>query len=435
MTGAILRILLLTVSLYPFAFAQNIEEEKIMSRRIDYQIEKYKAEIIKTRRFIHMNPELSNREFETAKLVASTLMSYGLEVRTGIARTGVVALLRGSQPGFTVGIRADMDALPIQEMTSLTYKSLNPGVMHACGHDIHTAVAIGTAMVMSQLKDQIKGNIKFIFQPAEEGPPPGEAGGAALMLEQGILDNPPVGAVFGLHTWPEADVGTVLFSPGPIMASSDGFEIILKGRGAHGARPHEGVDAVTLAAQTILTLQSLIDRRLDAADPAVITIGRIEGGTRANILAEQVRLAGTVRTLSRENRERIQRLIEGALKGISTAYDASYELNYRKGHPVVYNHPQLAKAMQPTLLKALGEDHVGPLKPQMISEDFSYFCQEVPVFFFFLGVRPRGMKEMPPLHNPYYNPDEESLTVGIRTMCHLLLDCLELQSTLETHRP
>lgn len=432
MTGAMLRVLLVIFSLHPLIFANNIEEDKIMSRRIEYQIEKYKAEIIKTRRFIHMNPELSNREFETAKLVASTLMSYGLEVKTGVARTGVVALLRGSQPGFTVGIRADMDALPIQEMTSVPYKSLNPGVMHACGHDVHTAVALGTAMVLSQLKDRIKGNIKFIFQPAEEGPPAGEAGGASLMLEQGILDNPPVGAIFGLHTWPEADVGTVLFSPGSIMASSDGFEIILKGRSAHGARPQEGIDAVTLAAQTIITLQSLIDRRLDATDPVVVTIGKIEGGTRANILAEQVRLAGTVRTLSGENRERIQRLMEGALKGVSTAYNASYELKYRKGHPVVYNHPQLAKAMQPTLFRVLGEEYVGPLKPQMISEDFSCFCQEVPGFFFFLGVRPRGQKDMPPLHSPTYNPDEESLTIGVRTMCHLLLDCLELQSTLDT---
>jgi len=435
MIGAILRTLLVIVSLYPLTLAGNIEEDKIMSRRIEYQIEKYKAEIIKTRRFIHMNPELSNREFETAKLVASTLMSYGLEVKTGIARTGVVALLRGSQPGFTVGIRADMDALPIQEMTSVPYKSLNPGVMHACGHDVHTAIALGTAMVMSQLKDKIKGNIKFIFQPAEEGPPAGEEGGASLMLEHGILDNPPVGAIFGLHTWPETDVGTVLFSPGPIMASSDGFEIVLKGRSAHGARPHEGVDAITLAAQTILTLQSLTDRRLDATDPVVITVGKIEGGTRANILAEQVRLAGTVRTLSNENRARIQRLMEGALTGISTAYDASYELILRKGHPVVYNHPQLAKAMRPTLLRVLGEDHIGELKPQMISEDFSCYCQEVPGFFFFLGVRPRGLRDMPPLHNPSYNPDEESLTVGVRTMCHLLLDCLELQSTLDTQKP
>ncbi|NOR13636.1 MAG: amidohydrolase, partial [Candidatus Aminicenantes bacterium] len=327
--------------------------DKKPSQLIDLEIEKHRDEILKTRRFIHMNPELSNREFETSKLIAAKLMSLGLDVQTEIAKTGVVALLRGDQPGITVGCRADMDALPIQEQTNVPFKSLNLGVMHACGHDIHMSVALGTAMVMSALKDHIDGNIKFIFQPAEEGAPAGEEGGASLMIKEGVLDNPPVRAIFGLHVMP-LELGKIEFSSGAIMASSDHFVITIKGESSHGANPHEGKDAITMAAQVIMSIQTIVSRNLDATDPAVISIGKIEGGVRSNIIADEVRLEGTVRTLSEMNRKKIQQLMEDLVKGITHSFGADYAFSYRRGSSPVYNHPQLAKVMIPTLHEVLG---------------------------------------------------------------------------------
>ncbi len=402
-----------------------------MADRIKEEIEKHKLEIIKIRRFIHMNPELSNREFETAKLVASKLMSLGLEIKTGVAKTGVVALLRGSQHEYTVGIRADMDALPINELTDIPFKSLNPGVMHACGHDIHTSIALGTAIVLSSLKDEIKGNIKFIFQPAEEGAPPGERGGASLMIEEGVLDDPPVGAIFGLHVWPK-NLGEVFFSPGPMLASSDWFQIIIKGKSSHGAKPHEGIDSIVLASQVVLSLQSIISRTIDPTDPSVLTIGKISGGRRSNIIAEEVMLEGTVRTLSKTNREKIPLIIENVVRGITHPFGADYTFSYRRGSPSVYNHPDLAKIMRPTLLRVLGEKNVKDLKPQMVAEDFAYYCQNIPGFFFLLGVKNPEEKTMAPLHSSYFNPDERSISLGIKIMCHLLLDGLEHQSQLDS---
>ncbi len=400
------------------------------SRKIDQEIEKVRPEIIKIRRFIHMNPELSNREYETAKLVASKLTSLGLEVKTGVARTGVVALLRGGQPGPTVAIRADMDALPIQEATSLPYKSLNPGVMHACGHDVHTSVALGAAMVLVNVKDKIKGNIKFIFQPAEEGAPQDEEGGAELMIKEGVLENPTVGAIFGLHAWPE-NVGLAFFSTGNIMAGSDWFEIQIKGRSSHGARPQEGVDAVVLAAEVVTTLQSVVSRSIDPTDPAVLTIGKIEGGTRSNIIAEKVTLEGTVRALSDVNRRKIPQLVESVVKGLTQAFGATYTLDYRQANPPVFNHPEFGETMQPTLVDVLGKDKVLPLPPQMVAEDFSFYAQKIPGFYFFLGVKTPGQGAAAPLHSPNFNPDERSIPVGIKLMCHLALDALEKQNPPE----
>jgi amidohydrolase len=400
------------------------------SLKIDQEIEKARPEIIKIRRFIHMNPELSNREYETAKLVAAKLTSLGLEVKTGVARTGVVALLRGGQPGPTVAIRADMDALPVQEATSVPFKSLNPGVMHACGHDVHTSVALGAAMVLVNVKDKIKGNIKFIFQPAEEGAPQDEEGGAPLMIKEGVLENPTVGAIFGLHVWPE-NVGQAYFSTGNIMAGADSFEIQIKGRSAHGARPHEGIDAVVLAAEVVTALQSVISRAIDPTDPAVLTIGKIEGGTRSNIIAEKVTLEGTVRTLSDANRKRIPQLIESVAKGITQAFGATSSLDYRQSNPPVFNHVELGETMLPTLVSVLGKDKVLPFPPQMVAEDFSFYAQKIPGFYFFLGVKTPGPAAAAPLHNPNFNPDERSITVGIKLMCHLALDALEKQAPPE----
>jgi len=399
------------------------------AQKIDQEIERYKPEIIKIRRFIHMNPELSNREYETAKLVAAKLTALGLEVKTGVAKTGVVGLLRGGQPGPTVAIRADMDALPIQETSNVAFKSLNPGVMHACGHDIHTSVALGTAMVLSNMKDKIKGNVKFIFQPAEEGAPPDEEGGASLMVKEGVLENPTVGAIFGFHVWPE-NFGQVYFATGDVLASSDLFQITIKGKSAHGARPHEGIDAVVLAAEVITTLQTVISRGLDPVDPAVMTIGKIEGGARFNIIADKVTLNGTVRALSDVNRKKIPHLMESTVKGITQSVGAGYAFDYKQTVPAVFNHIELGETMRPSLVDVMGKDKVLPFAPQMVSEDFSYFGQKIPGFYFFLGVRSPGQAAAS-LHSSNFNPDERSIPQGISLMCHLLLDALEKQSSAE----
>jgi len=420
-------ILSLSVLLF---FSKTLSIDPATALEINKKIEKYMPEIISIRRFIHMNPELSNREFETAKLVSSKLFSLGLEVKTGVARTGVVGLLRGTRDGVTVAIRADMDALPIQELVDIPFKSLNPGVMHACGHDIHTSIALGTAYVLAGLEEKIQGNIKFIFQPAEEGAPAGEEGGAALMIKEGVLEEPPVKAIFGLHVWPEK-VGQVLFSPGPIMASSDWFQIVIKGKSSHGAQPHEGIDSIAIAAQIIVNLQSIISRTIDPLDSAVLSIGKIEGGTRANIIAPDVKLEGTLRTLNPKTRKTILRLMDNVIRGVTHSFGADYIFNFQEGNPVVSNHPELAKIMLPTLLEILGKENVKELKPRMVAEDFAYYCQKIPGFFFFLGVKNPTEKTMAPLHNPYFNPDERSIPWGIKIMSHLLLDSLEHQSRLD----
>ena len=413
-----------------FVFSHAFPVDKTTALLVEKEIEKNIQEIIKIRRYLHMNPELSNKEYETAKLVASRLMALGLDIKTGIAKTGVIALLRGNQEGLTVAIRADMDALPIQEMTNLPYKSLNPGVMHACGHDIHTSIVLGSAMVLQSLRDKIKGNIKFIFQPAEEGPPPGEEGGANLMIQEGVLEDPPVAAIIGFHVWPE-NIGEIYFTPGPLFSSSDTFQIEIQGKSAHGAKPHEGIDAITIASHVIVSLQSIISRTLDPTDPAVLTIGKIEGGTKANIIAERVVLEGTVRTLTEKNRMRAAHFIDEITRGITSSFGSDYTLKYKKGSPPLYNHPELAKDLIPTLKTILGEIKVKTIKPQMVSEDFSFYCQNVPGFYFLLGVKNPSQDSMAPLHNPYFNPDEKSLSLGVKLVCHLLLDCLEKMSPHE----
>ena len=403
------------------------------SQRIDEEVEKHRAEVVKIRRFLHMNPELGNREFETARLIAATLEPLGFEVRTGVAKTGVVAVLRGGQPGPAVAVRADMDALPVEETANVPFKSLNPGVMHACGHDVHSSVVLGTALVLNALKDRFRGTVTFLFQPSEEGPPEGEEGGAELMVREGVLDNPPAGAVFGFHVWPE-DLGTVLFAPGNVTAAADSFSITIKGKSAHGARPHEGVDAVVIAAEVVTALQTIVSRALDPTDPAVLTIGTIHGGVRRNIIADRVVLEGTVRTLSEANRKRIPQLMESVVKNITQIYGAGYQCEYEPGNPSVFNNPELAAAMTPTLVGLLGKDKVVEWKPQMIAEDFAFLARKAPGFYFFLGVRGPGQAATP-LHSPGFSPDERAIPLGIRILSHLLLDALDAQSALAAGQP
>jgi len=398
------------------------------SKKVDAEIEKVKDEVVKIRRFIHMNPELGNREVETARLIASKLQPLGFEVRTGVAKTGVVAVLRGGQPGPAIAVRADMDALPVQEATGLPYKSLNPGVMHACGHDVHSSVVLGTALVLNALKTGLKGSVTFLFQPAEEGAPEGEEGGADLMVREGALDSPPVSAVFGFHVWPEP-LGQVFFAPGNVTAAADSFNITVKGRSAHGARPHEGVDAVVIAAEIVTALQTVVSRAADPTDPAVLTVGTISGGTRRNIIADRVVLEGTVRTLSEANQKKVRGLMESMVKNITAIYGAGYEFEYKPGNPSVFNNPELAAAMTPTLVRLLGKDKVVEWKPQMIAEDFAFLARKAPGFYFFLGVRGPGQPATP-LHSPGFNPDERAIPLGIRILSHLLIDALDGQSAI-----
>jgi amidohydrolase len=405
------------------------------SQRIDAEIEKNRAEIVKVRRFIHMNPELGNREFETARLISAKLEPLGFEVRTGVAKTGVVAVLRGSQPGPAVAVRADMDALPVQEATNLPFRSLNPGIMHACGHDVHSSIVLGTALVLNSLKDKLKGSVTFLFQPAEEGAPEGEEGGADLMVKEGAMDNPSVGAVFGFHVWPENVVGTVLLASGNVTAASDTFTITVKGKSAHAARPHEGIDAVVIAAEIVTALQTVVSRASDPTDPAVLTIGTINGGARRNIIAERVVLEGTVRTLSETNRKKIPLLMESIVRNITGMYGADFQFEYKETLPSVFNNPELAAAVAPTLIKLLGKDKTLEWKPQMIAEDFAYLARKAPGFYFFLGVKNPAQATAAPLHSPNFNPDERSIPLGIRVLSHLLLDALDGQSALASGGP
>lgn len=423
------KILSILFSICCCALAAQAVDKKTAAD-IDREIEKIKPEMIKVRRRIHMDPQLANREQETAIVISPRLIALGLDVKTGVAKTGVVGLLKGSAPGPTVAVCADMDAVLIQETADVPFKSLNPGIMHAAGHDLHTAIVLGTAFVLNELRDRIKGNIKFIFQPAGEGAPAGEEGGAALMIKEGVLDNPSVGAIFGFHAWPET-LGQVYIASGPMLANSDAFQITIKGKSAQGAQPQEGVDAVVLASQVVMALQSIISRDIDPTDPALLTIGKIEGGTKADLIADKVHLEGIVRTLSDANRKKISRQMESVVKGIVHSFGGDYTFSFEEETPSVYNHPELFDLMMPSLTGALGEGKVSLIKPQMMSDDFALYEQKIPGLYFLLGVKNPRLPISTLLYNPNFNPDERSIAIGIKILCHLLLDSLEQQSRLE----
>ena len=395
-------------------------------REIARAAESLRQKLIEQRRDFHMHPELSNREERTAKVVAERLRALGLdEVKTGVGRHGVVALLKGKLPGGVVAVRADMDALPIQETIDVSYKSKNAGVKHACGHDVHTTVELGVAEVLSKMRDQIRGTIKFIFQPAEEGPPAGERGGAPLMIEEGCLENPRPSAIFGLHVLPNIEVGQIAYNSGPAMASSDRFTITVRGKKVHGAYPHDGIDTVVVTAECITALQTIRSRRINTQEPLVITLGSIHGGNRYNIIADEVKLEGTMRTLNEEVRTKAIEMIKQTLAGITSAYGASYEIEFGANNPVTYNDPALVEASLPTLKRIVGEKNLVIPRPQMGAEDFSAYQKVIPGFFYFLGVgnKAKGITAM--YHTPEFDVDEESLVIGVKVMSNLLLDYLD----------
>ncbi|MEW6160322.1 MAG: amidohydrolase [Verrucomicrobiota bacterium] len=392
--------------------------------------EALRPKLIEMRRDFHMHPELSNREERTARVVAERLRALGLEeIKTGVAKHGVVALLKGGKPGPVVAVRADMDALPIQETIEVPYKSRNPGVKHACGHDVHTTVQLGVAEVLGKLRSQIPGTIKFIFQPAEEGPPTGEEGGASLMIKEGALENPKPKAIFGLHVAPDIEVGKIGYSAGAAMASSDRILITIRGKMTHGAWPHDGVDAIVVAAECINALQTIRSRKIDTQDPIVLSIGTIHGGNRNNIIADEVKMEGTFRTLNETYRARIPSLIEQVLAGVTAAHGAKYEFRLTNdGNPVTFNEPALAEATLPILKGVLGEGQVVRRRPVMGAEDFSYYQKVIPGFYYWLGVRnsAKGITNM--IHTAEFDADEESLVVGVKVMANVLIDFLERES-------
>jgi amidohydrolase len=395
-------------------------------QKIAQAAESLRSQLIAQRRDFHMHPELSNREERTSRIVAERLRALGLtDVKTGVGKYGVTALLKGARPGAVVAVRADMDAVPIQEVNDVPYKSQVAGVKHACGHDAHTTVELGVAEVLSKMRGEISGTIKFIFQPAEEGPPAGEEGGARLMVKEGAMENPRPQAIFGLHTLPSIEAGQIAYHSGPAMASSDRIYITIHGKSSHGAQPHTGIDAIVVAAECITALQTVRSRRIDPQEPMVISIGLIQGGRRNNIIADEVKMEGTMRTLNEDVRQRAQSLMRETLQNITAAYGATFELKFEENAAVTFNEPKLVEETLPTIRRIVGDQNTLSIKPFMPAEDFSYFQKVSPGFYYFLGVGNRARGINSPWHTADFDIDEESLVVGVKVMSNVLLDYLD----------
>jgi len=405
-----------------------------LSADIDRLTAAVEPELIQWRRYLHQNPELSNRETETAKYVAERLRSFGLEPQTGVAKTGVVALLRGGRPGPVVALRADMDGLPVREETGLPfasqatgeYEGNKTGVMHACGHDTHIAILLATARVLSQMKDRLPGTVKFIFQPAEEGAPPSEGtAGAELMVNEGVMQNPKVDAVFGLHVFANVPTGTITYRSGPFMAASDRFDITITGKQTHGSSPWKGVDPIVVGAQIVTSLQTIVSRSVDITSlPAVVTVGQFQSGMRNNIIPDTARLVGTIRTFDPLVQEDIHVRVKRIAEGVASGAGAKVDVVIRKGPPVTANDPALTAKMLPTL------ERVAPGKVKVSefitgAEDFTFFQKQAPGLFFFLGITPPDqVGKAPSNHSPLFFVDEKALPTGVKALANLAVDYL-----------
>lgn len=407
------------------AFAQHTELNS------DYS--SVESKVVEWRRYFHENPELSNREFKTAEKIAKHLKSLGIEVQTGVGHTGVVGLLKGNKPGKVVALRADIDALPVTERNDLPFKSnvkseflgVETGVMHACGHDTHIAILMGVAEVLSKNKDKINGTIKFIFQPAEEGPPPGEEGGAGLMIKEGVLQNPTVDAIFGLHINSATPVGTIAYKPGGTMAAVERFVVNVKGKQTHGSQPWGGVDPIYISAKIIDGYQSIISRESNLLiEPAVITVGKITSGVRFNIIPESAEMIGTVRTLDADMKALIIRRMTEMTEGLAKAYGGAATIEFQNNTAITYNDEKLTEAMLPTLKNVAGEAQVKLVKATTGGEDFSFFQEKVPGLYFFLGGMTPGNKESFPHHTPDFQIDDSGLLLGVKALTELSLDFL-----------
>lgn len=423
----LLNILFLSAFLSTFSMAQD------MTASINASAVKIMPKVVEWRRHLHQYPELSNREVKTAKYVENHLKSLGLEVRTGIAKTGVVGILKGAQSGPVVGLRADMDALPVKERVSLPFASKEKAeyngqqvdVMHACGHDTHVAMLMGAAEVLAGMRDKIKGTVVFIFQPAEEGPPAGEEGGADLMVKEGVMDNPKIDAIFGIHINSQTPVGTIRYKSGAVMASSDWFSIKIKGKQTHGAYPWSGVDPIATAAQIYNGLQMIVARRSELIkSPVVITVGRISGGVRENIIPEEMMMAGTIRVLDEQMQAEVHQRIKQVAEKIAESMGATAEVTIDRKTPVTYNTPELVKKMLPSLEKAAGRENVLESTWVTGAEDFAFYRAKAPAFFFYVGGMPAGKTpaDAAPHHTPDFFIDDSRLDVGVKAFVNIVLD-------------
>ncbi len=395
------------------AVAGPVAAQDTPQRRIQAMAQRLKPWLIEQRRDFHMHPELMYQEVRTARVVADRLRQLGVaEIKTGIGKTGVTGVIRGAKPGPVVALRADMDALPIDESNyKVPYQSKNPGVKHACGHDAHTTMLLGTAEVLMAMRNEMPGAVKLLFQPAEEG-----GRGAQKMIDDGALENPKPEAIFGQHVWPNVPTGAIDYAPGAFMASGDFFTITIKGKMAHGARPEDGVDAVYIAAECISALQSIRSRRVSTNDPLVLSIGSIQGGTAANIIADSVTLKGTLRTLDPAVRDRAQTLMHQTLDGVTKAFGASYEMDLQGIGTVTYNQPELVSRTLPAFEQLLGKDKLRRVQPLMVAEDFSYYQKVIPGFFYFLGVRNEAKGFIHAVHTPEFDLDEDALPIGVSAL-------------------
>ena len=407
---------------------------------INIAADKIESKVIAWRHDIHQNPELGNRETRTAALIAKHLKSLGIEVKTGVGITGVVGILRGDKPGPVVALRADMDALPVEEKNNLPfaskvktmYNGKETSVMHACGHDAHVAILMGVAEMLSGMKKDLKGTVKFLFQPAEEGAPDGEEGGAELMIKEGVLENPKVDVIFGLHMDAQSEVGKINYRPGGFMAAVGSVKITVNGKPSHGAAPWSSVDPIVVSAQIINSLQTIVSRNVAITqNPAVVTIGSIHGGNRDNIISEKVEMLGTVRTFTEEDQKLVYRRIREIAEKTAEAAGATADviLPYEHYYPVTFNNEELTAKMLPTLQKSAGKENVQLVAPITGAEDFSFFQKKIPGLYFFIGGLPKGAdsKKSGPHHTPSFMLDDSSFKTGLKAMCNLVFDYMEME--------
>lgn len=407
-----------------------------LQQRIDDAAARVESTVITCRRDIHEHPELGNREARTAKLVADKLRALNIDVQENVAHTGVIGLLKGGKPGKVVALRADMDALPVTEQVDVpfaskvrtTYNGQEVGVMHACGHDAHVAILLGVAEVLAGMRDQLPGTVKFLFQPAEEGAPQGEEGGAELMVKEGALENPKPDAVFGLHVTSRYAVGEIAYKPEGMMAAVDSFRIVVHGKQTHGAYPWLGIDPIVVASQIVLGLQTIPSRQLDSTiAPSIVTVGAIHGGVRNNIIPDQVEMIGTIRSLDAKMRDDIHARIKRTAEDIAQSGGATAEVTITTGYPITYNDPALTSRTAPTLQRVAGTNNVRVVNAVLGAEDFSFYQQKVPGVFFWLGTRPKDQtpEQAASNHSPLFYVDESGLLLGVRAMSNVAVDFLQ----------
>lgn len=398
--------------------AETVDLEALLVAEVDQLVAEITPLVVEVRRQIHAYPELANREERTGRLVAETLRRLGLtEIKTGVAHHGVVALIRGKQPGPVIALRADMDALPIQEETGLAYASKIPGQMHACGHDAHTAMLLGAAGVLVRLRERLPGTVKLIFQPAEEGVPPGEEGGARLMIAQGVLEDPRVDAIFGMHVNVELPTGKIGYRAGTLMAAVDRFRVAIVGKQAHAAMPWAGIDPIVASAHVITAVQTIASRTVDAREPVVVSFGIIRAGEAWNIIPQRVELEGTIRTHNPAVRKLAVESFERIVSQVAAGLGATAEIEMHDYGPPVWNDPQLLALLKPALSQAVGADNLVEIPPVMGGEDFAHYAQIVPGLYIYLGVRNEAVGAIYPVHTPYFRIDEAALPIGVKTHC------------------